>query len=72
MLVLSRKPGEKVCIGGDITLEVLDVTAGRVRIGLIAPDRIHIVRAELLAPHKGLPLRNNAQPEEVVHAAGNP
>ena len=72
MLVLSRKPGEKVCIGSDITLEVLDVRGGRVRIGLAAPDHIHIARAELLVPLKALRLGKNCQPEEMLHAVGNP
>jgi carbon storage regulator len=47
MLVLSRKPGEKVRIGSDITLAVLEVSGNRVRIGLAAPARIRIARQEL-------------------------
>ena len=47
MLVLSRKPGEKVTIGNAITLTVLDVTGNKVRVGIEAPDHIRILRAEL-------------------------
>jgi carbon storage regulator len=47
MLVLSRKLGEKVRIGSDITLAVLEVSGNRVRIGLAAPARIRIARQEL-------------------------
>jgi carbon storage regulator len=48
MLVLSRKPGEKVRIGKDITLMVVEVKNNRVRIGFEAPGQISIFREELL------------------------
>jgi carbon storage regulator len=47
MLVLSRKPGEKVRVGNDITLVVLEVNSGRVRIGIDAPSAVRILRLEL-------------------------
>jgi len=47
MLVLSRKPGEKVIIGDGITLTVVEVKGNRVRIGIDAPDDVRILRAEL-------------------------
>jgi len=47
MLVLSRKPGEKIHIGTDITITVASVQGNRVRIGIEAPDQISIVRNEL-------------------------
>jgi carbon storage regulator len=47
MLVLSRKSGEAICIGSGITISVLGVKGGRVRLGLSAPDEIPIHRAEL-------------------------
>jgi carbon storage regulator len=47
MLVLSRKPGEKVVIGKSITLTVVEVEGNRVRLGFDAPDEIRILRAEL-------------------------
>ena len=72
MLVLSRKPGEKVCIGSDITLAVLEVRGNRVRIGLDAPAQIRIARQELYDPVGGYPLGDRVQPEEMLHAAGNP
>lgn len=48
MLVLSRNLGETVQIGGTITLTVLDVERGRVRIGIDAPDQVRILRGELV------------------------
>ena len=48
MLVLSRKKGERILIGEDVILEVLEVRGGRIRIGISAPDYIAIARTELL------------------------
>jgi carbon storage regulator len=48
MLALTRKLGEKIVIAGDITLTVLAVERGRVRIGIEAPRELPIYRAELL------------------------
>lgn len=47
MLVLSRKPGEKVHIDRDITVTILSVQGNRVRIGIDAPGDRRILRAEL-------------------------
>ena len=47
MLVLTRKPGEKVVIDGGITVSVLEVDGNRVRIGIDAPRSVTILRGEL-------------------------
>jgi carbon storage regulator len=50
MLVLTRKANQKIQIGADIVLTVIDVDRrGHVRIGLDAPDSTHILRSELIA-----------------------
>ncbi len=51
MLVLSRRPGEKVVIGSGITLTVVEVSGKRVRLAFDAPDQVHILRAELVCTH---------------------
>jgi carbon storage regulator CsrA len=48
MLVLSRKPGEQVVIGGGITVTVVGVLGNKVRLAFDAPDQVRILRAELL------------------------
>ena len=48
MLVLSRKPGEKLCIGKNITVTVLEVHGNRVRLGIEAPKDVSITRGELI------------------------
>ena len=55
MLALSRKPGEQVVIGNDITLTVVEVNGNRVRLAFDAPDQVRILRAEL-ACRPGEPL----------------
>ena len=72
MLVLSRKPGQKVHVGSDITVAILAVSGKRVRIGLTAPAQIRIAREELNAPLHWPCLQGNFEPEEMHHAAGNP
>lgn len=47
MLVLSRKVGEKIVIGNDIVLTVVNVQGDRVRLGIDAPDDVRILRSEL-------------------------
>ena len=47
MLVLSRKPGEKLVIANNITVTILEVTGNRVKIGVAAPDNVRVLRGEL-------------------------
>ena len=48
MLVLTRKPGEKIVIGDNVVLEVLEIQGNRVRLGIKAPQGVTILRQELL------------------------
>ncbi|MFN4260585.1 MAG: carbon storage regulator [Gemmataceae bacterium] len=48
MLVLSRKPGEAIRVGDDVTIRVLAVQGRQVRLGIEAPASHDIVREELL------------------------
>lgn len=47
MLVLSRKPGEKLMIGDDVVLTINRIAGNRVAIGIEAPRDVRIVRGEL-------------------------
>ena len=47
MLVLSRKVGERIRIGEGITVTVVRVTGGGVRLGIEAPAELPVVREEL-------------------------
>ena len=48
MLILRRKSGESIVIGDNITLTVLDINEGSVRLAIDAPKAITILRSELL------------------------
>ena len=48
MLVLTRKSGEKIHIGPDITITVLDIQGNKIRIGIDAPEDIAVLRSELI------------------------
>jgi len=47
MLVLTRKVGEKINIGGDIIVNVLEINKGSVRLGVEAPRNISILRHQV-------------------------
>jgi len=47
MLVLSRKVGQRLWIGDDISITVVKIAGGGVRIGVDAPPELPVVREEL-------------------------
>ena len=48
MLILSRKIDEKIKIGDNITITLIDVHGDQVKIGVEAPKNVRILRKELL------------------------
>jgi len=60
MLVLSRKVGEEIVIGGTIRVRVLSIQGGQIRLGFDAPREVNIQREELLDPQRPPP--NPARP----------
>lgn len=48
MLVLTRKVGESVLIGGEIEVTLLEIKGDSVRIGVNAPRSTRIQRAEIV------------------------
>jgi carbon storage regulator len=47
MLVLSRKPGESLTIGENVTIKVVRTQGGRVQLAIDAPREVAIRRSEL-------------------------
>jgi carbon storage regulator len=47
MLVLSRKVGERIHVGDNITIEIRRIAGNRVTIALAAPREVRILRGEL-------------------------
>jgi len=47
MLILSRKPGESILIGGEVEVVVLGQNGNSTRLGIVAPKSVEILRKEL-------------------------
>ena len=61
MLVLSRKIGEEIVIGGCIRVTVTAINGDKVRVGITAPPEVRIDRAEV---HERI--REFAEPDDAV------
>ena len=48
MLILTRRVGESLMIGDDVTITVLGVKGNQVRIGVKAPKEVAVHREEIL------------------------
>ncbi len=59
MLVLSRKLGEKIFIGDNICITVVDIDRGKIRLGIEAPRNVPIYRQELLPLNNATPRPDN-------------
>ena len=47
MLILSRKINEKICIGNNITLTIMEVRGDQVKVGIDAPKDVKVFRQEV-------------------------
>lgn len=47
MLILSRKVDEKIKIGTDITLTIIEVKGDQVKVGVEAPKNVKVFRQEV-------------------------
>ena len=76
MLILTRRVGETVMIGDDVTVTVLGVKGNQVRIGVNAPKSVAVHREEIYERIKreeqGLGNGNGSglprEPEEIAEA----
>ena len=47
MLIITRRPGEKVMLGDDVVIEVIEVSGSSVSIGIDAPKSVPVYREEI-------------------------
>jgi carbon storage regulator len=52
MLVLTRKTDESIKIGENVTITIVDVSGGKVRIGVDAPKSVRVIRSEVYETEK--------------------
>ena len=44
MLIVKRRKGEGIVIGGNVTITILESTANRVKLGVVAADNVSVRR----------------------------
>lgn len=69
MLVLSRKPGERIFIGDQVAVTIVRIGPNTVKLGIEAPREMNIVREELCAGALPLAQSPSAVPSETRPAA---
>lgn len=47
MLILTRKLNESICIGNNITVKIVEIDGGKIRIGITAPAEVSVDRMEV-------------------------
>lgn len=63
MLVISQKEKGQILIGKDITIRVLELTPGRVKLGIEAPSDVKIKRVDIAAVEQ----REHSYPAQKRH-----
>ena len=71
MLVIRRRAGESFLINGDIEVEVLEVGSSQVKLGIVAPRNISILRKEVhLTRQQNQVASREISPQELARVAG--
>ena len=47
MLIITRRPGEKIMLGEDVSIQVMEIVGNQVRIGIQAPKSVPVYREEI-------------------------
>ena len=69
MLILTRKINEEIKIGSEITVKLLAISEGQIKLGITAPDNVEIFRGEIYEKVKQVTieasLNSKEKPENV-------
>jgi carbon storage regulator len=47
VLIITRRPGERIMLGEDVSIQVMEIVGNQVRIGIQAPKSIPVYREEI-------------------------
>lgn len=47
MLIITRRAGEKLMIGDDVVVEIMEIVGNQVRVGIRAPQSVRVYREEI-------------------------
>jgi carbon storage regulator len=47
MLIITRRPGEKIMLGDDVVVHVMEIVGNTVRVGIEAPRSLPVYREEI-------------------------
>jgi carbon storage regulator len=71
MLVIRRRAGESFLIGDDVEIEILEVGADHVKLGIAAPKEVSILRKEVhITRQQNEAAARALSPEQLAGLAG--
>jgi carbon storage regulator len=47
VLIITRRPGERIMIGDEVTVEIMEIVGNSVRVGIAAPRSVPVYREEI-------------------------
>ncbi len=61
MLILTRKINEEIKIGSDISIKILSISEGQIKLGISAPEDVEIFRSEIYEKVKQVTIEASIQ-----------
>jgi carbon storage regulator len=52
VLIITRRPGQRIMLGDDVTIHVMEINGNNVRLGVEAPKSLPVYREEIWASVK--------------------
>jgi carbon storage regulator len=71
MLIIGRRAGESIFLGEDVEVKIMDITPSRVKLGIVAPKQLGILRGEIVQAESqnlaAAQVVRSASVEQVLH-----